>query len=391
MKKLLSLFLAVVSVLSGCSAPRSSWSADSQPVISSTVYTDATFMERIEQSLGSDFLTYISDDFVFYKGISSACLDDGSGTVLEYDFVSNYKSGDYRTEIYYGRYPLMDKYVIIRMENDHITNVIRFVGRDMSANFGVGGKLDVTADEKLSAGKMYCQRTAVTLNFDFIENTVSVGRNDIGDIGEMLSPLSTSEDGLYTIFDKNPMNMDQTCELRNNITGEMIILDNSYYYNTGFMDNGNLYIKNLDDYKVFDTSGRELYALSKNFPTGLVDENKGIWRKICGVYNDLIHSRIFVVYFDRGSSGNLDYVKDTTLLYDTYRVAVLDENGVRQRIIETGKYAETHNSNYSDVSVRVVNEHTISFYEEYKNVMQFEVFVDLNTEEITLLDYRQWE
>ena len=391
MKKLLSLFLAVVSVLSGCSAPRSSWSAASQPVISSAVYTDATFMERIEQSLGSDFLTYISDDFVFYKGISSACLDDGSGSLAEYYFVSNYKSGDYRTEIYYGRYPLMDKYVIIRMENDHITNVIRFAGRDMSANFGVGGKLDVTADEKLSAGKMYCQRTAVTLNFDFIENTVSVGRNDIGDIGEMLSPLSTSEDGVYTIFDKNPMNMDETCELRNNIAGEMMMLDKGYYYNTGFMDNGNLYIKNLDDYKVFDTSGRELYALSKNFPTGLVDENKDIWRKICGVYNDLIHSRIFVVYFDRGSSGNLDYVKDTTLLYDTYRVAVLDENGVRQRIIETGKYAETHNSNYSDVSVRVVNEHTISFYEEYKNVMQFEVFVDLNTEEITRLDYRQWE
>lgn len=400
MKKITAFLMAIIMAfsLAGCrSAPELSSEIDSSvPVstpqaVSSVFHTDETLIKMVEQTLGSDYLTYTGGDFVLYKGSSSVCMDDGSGTLAEYYFVSNYKSGDYRIEIYCGRYPLLDKYVMVRMEDGNITDAVRFAGRDMSSGFGENDKANVTADEKLTVGKIYCQRSGVTVNFDFVEDIIHVKANEKLDLGEFYNCLSISEDGMYSIYSRCQYKPEETCELRNNTTGEMTVLAKGEYYNTGFMEDGNLYIKNLDDYKIFDTDGNELFALSNHFPTGLVDESKDIWRKICGVYKDTVHGRYYVVYFDRGSSGSLDYVQGTKLLQDTYRMAVLDERGVRQQIIETGKYAETYNSSYSEVSIRMVNEHTISFYSERSNTMEFEVYVNLNTEEITLRDYRSWE
>jgi len=389
MKRITAFIVAIVVALrvAGCGTAQDSSSDVDSTTQSQILHSDELLVKEVEEKLGTEYLTYANEKFVVYRGDSSVYMDDGSGRLKNYIFNTKHKTGHYRIEIFDDVDWDSNEHIILRMEDGTITDVLKFYSVDEAKGFGNDGKTDVASDEKLLVGKVYFQRSGTAINFDFLEDVVHITENKILDLGEFYNPMAISEDGMYSIYSRCQYKPDETCELRNNTTGEIIVLDKGEYHNVGFLPDGNICIMNNDDYKVFSTSGEEIFSLSDNFYTGLVDEAKEIYRKICGVYRDENNGRYYVVYFDHTGSG---YVQGTHMLQDCYRMAVLDFSGALKEIIETEKYAETYNSRYSEVSIRSVNEHTVSFYIERNNVMDFEVYVDIETHEISLKDYRTW-
>lgn len=378
MKKLLCLIIAFVFVLAGCSAPApsSSLPQDSQSE---------------PQVLQTGRHIFEGDNFTLHKDKGTAFVEDGNGNTTDYIFAANYKSGSYRVELYDENNTASGGHMLVHMTDDEITDFLFFTEDNMFDTFGRWNLISADVNEKLTVGSLYSQYGGITINYDFIARTVALDRHQIADMGEGWQPRATRQDGQYTIYSCYPSAAlsESSTWIRDNTTGTTIKLADGSPDVTGFMDDGNLYMMTYSDYREMMVDGNVLFALSDSLLA--TDHNDGTVRIVRGVYRDTIHKRYYVMYYDWGSSGNKDFVPGTELLYDTYQLAVLDENGTTQQIIDTRKYVET-SKNYSvELSVRSVNEHTVSFYREVYNNLLFEVFVDLDSEKITLLDYRHWE
>ncbi|MBQ7903155.1 MAG: hypothetical protein IJ362_05435 [Oscillospiraceae bacterium] len=380
MKKLLCLIIAFVFVLSGCSAPAPS----------SSLPQDSRSQPQVLQT---DRQIFEGDNFTLHKEKGTAFVEDENGNTTDYIFAANYKSGGYRIELYDENNTASGGHMLVHMTDGEITDVLFFTEDNMFDTFGRWNLISADANEKLTVGSLYSQYSGITINYDFMARTVTVYRHRIADMGEGWQPRATRQDGLYTIYSCYPSAaLDESSTwIRDNTTGNTTKLAEGSPDVTGFMADGNLYIMTYGDYREMAVDGSVLFALSDNLLAHREDRDNGTLRIVRGVYKDAIHKRYYVMYYDWGSSGNKDYVPGTELLYDTYQLAVLDENGNTQKVIDTRKYVET-SKNYSvELSVRSVNEHTVSFYREVYNNLLFEVFVDLDSEKITLLDYRQWE
>ena len=380
MKKLLCFFITFVFVLSGCSAP-----ADSSSLTQES--------ESHPPVLQTDRHIFEGEGFTLHKDKGTARIETENGTTTDYIFTASYKSGGYRIELYDENNTASGGHMLVHMTDEEITDVMFFTEGNMFDTFGRWDLISANVNEKLTVGSLYSQYCGITINYDFMARTVTVDRHEIADMGEGWQPRATRQDGLYTIYSCYPSAAlsESSTWIRDNTTGNTTQLADGSPDVTGFMDDGNLYMMTYGDYREMTVDGSVLFALSDNLLAHREDRDNGTLRIVRGVYKDTIHKRYYVMYYDWGSSGNKDYVPGTDLLYDTYQLAVLDENGVTQQIIDTGKYVETSRNYSVELSVRSVNEHTISFYREIYNNLLFEVYVDLDTEKVTLLDYRQWE
>ena len=346
-----------------------------------------TVQQQVEQWCGSDAAQFGTDSFIFHSGNNTAALYDiANDEVSQYIFYCGHRSGIYKIELYCENNPDTDRHLAVRLVDGEITEVIPFECSDMFMEFGLYDTVRETFDEKVSVGSMYCQHTGCTLNIDFLTGTVTAEKVEIPYNFAGCEHLATREGGGFSIYRKQTDEYVWEYQLVNNTTGEIMPLGTDLTASTGFLPGGSVYAMNMENYRVFTTEGLESFSLAENFPLGILED--GTQRILCGIMKNEVNNTYVIVYFDVVSG---EYVQGTTLLEDTYKLSVLDARGYEIKTYETGKYAETHKNLFAEVSVRAVNEHTVCFFEKgVTNSVGYEVFVDLDTEKVNIMDYRQW-
>ncbi len=179
---------------------------------------------------------------------------------------------------------------------------------------------------------------------------------------------NSRKDGAYSIELQSVEYMTEAAYLRENATGEYRYLGNigGGSSDTGFFNNGDVYIMDERGIKIFesDVSGNSVkFDSSVNFPCGRGITTNGMERFMLALRRDPVKMDYIIIYCEY--PANAEYndlaLNDVEMNY-TYKIGMLDTNGVLTQSWDTGVNVHLASAGYRPVHIVKPSENIIEFY-----------------------------
>ena len=196
---------------------------------------------------------------------------------------------------------------------------------------------------------------------------------------------AVSADGRYSLYMVSSGYYVSSAVLMNKGTSETLCLDGCT--DCGFLPDGNIFIKDYKDYKIFTANGECLFKLSDKFNFGENITLSNIVKCDDGSY--------MFTYFDSSASHNpadeanfRAQAEKNAVIGDTYKLAITDAAANVVKTIDTGKYVETYKHFFTGPSIQKTDSDTVMLVSENEFGKQYDITVNIASGKCTITDYR---
>ena len=179
---------------------------------------------------------------------------------------------------------------------------------------------------------------------------------------------NSRKDGAYSIELQSVEYMTEAAYLRENATGEYRYLGNigGGSTDTGFFNNGDVYIMDERGIKIFesDVNGTSVkFDSSVNFPCGRGITTNGMERFMLALRRDPVKMDYIIIYCEYPADAEYNdlALNDVEMNY-TYKIGMLDANGVLAQSWDTGVNVHLASTGYRPVHIVKPSENIIEFY-----------------------------
>lgn len=179
---------------------------------------------------------------------------------------------------------------------------------------------------------------------------------------------NTRKDGAYSIELQPVEYMTVAAYLRENTTGEYRYLGNigGGSTDTGFFNNGDVYIMDERGIKIFesDVNGNTVkFDSSVNFPCGRGITTNGMERFMLALRRDPVKMDYIIIYCEYPADAEYNdlALNDVEMRY-TYKIGMLDTNGVLTQSWDTGVNVHLASTGYRQVHIAKPSENVMEFY-----------------------------